>query len=91
LTPCTITATQLAKSLSDVLNRIRYRGEEFVVERNGEAIAKLGPVEPAGIKWKELLERYPDLPRPDDTFADDLERIQAEMNRLPAQIPEWPN
>jgi antitoxin (DNA-binding transcriptional repressor) of toxin-antitoxin stability system len=87
----TITATQLAKKLSDILNRIRYRREEFVVERNGEAVAKLGPAEPAGITWRELLERYPDLPRPDDRFADDLEQIQTEMNRLPAQIREWPN
>ncbi|MFN0071262.1 MAG: type II toxin-antitoxin system prevent-host-death family antitoxin [Chloroflexota bacterium] len=40
-----ITATELARNLSDVLNRARYRGEHFIVERNGEpivTIAQLG-------------------------------------------------
>ena len=31
-----ITPTELARSLSDVLNRVRYRGERFRIERNGE-------------------------------------------------------
>ena len=39
-----ITATDLAKSLSDVLNRVRYRGERFLVERNGEPVAAVLPV-----------------------------------------------
>lgn len=39
-----ISATELARKLGDVLGRIRYRGESFVVERNGEAVAKLTPI-----------------------------------------------
>ncbi len=30
-----LSATQLAHSLSDVLNRVQYNGERFTVERNG--------------------------------------------------------
>ena len=84
-----ITATELAKSLSDVLNRVRYRGEKFVIERNGEPIATLAPAAPVGITMQELAALLADLPRPDEGFADDLEAIQASQPR--ASIPEWPN
>jgi len=39
----TITATELARNLSDILNRVRYRGESFRVERNGEVVAEIRP------------------------------------------------
>jgi antitoxin (DNA-binding transcriptional repressor) of toxin-antitoxin stability system len=39
----TITATELARNLSDILNRVRYRGERFRVERNGELVATIEP------------------------------------------------
>jgi antitoxin (DNA-binding transcriptional repressor) of toxin-antitoxin stability system len=38
-----ITATELARNLSDILNRVRYRGESFEVLRNGEVVAELRP------------------------------------------------
>src|SRR6266849_5110063 len=38
-----ISATALARRLGDVLGRIRYRGESFVIERNGVAVARLIP------------------------------------------------
>ena len=41
-----ISATDLSRSLSDVLSRVRYREERFVIERNGEAIALLTPLRP---------------------------------------------
>jgi prevent-host-death family protein len=87
----TITATELARRLSDVLNRIRYRGERFIVERNGEPVAALGPVAaaPRGITLGELVARLGDLAPPGDGFADDLEAIQA-AQPLP-ELPEWPN
>ncbi|MSQ15302.1 MAG: hypothetical protein EXR50_05515 [Dehalococcoidia bacterium] len=75
-----ITATELAKNLSDVLNRICYRGERFTIERNGELIASLGPVSrPPAITIDELIARVGDLELPGDGFADDLEAIQAEQ------------
>ncbi|MBI4704285.1 MAG: type II toxin-antitoxin system prevent-host-death family antitoxin [Deltaproteobacteria bacterium] len=39
-----ISATDLARKLGDVLGRIRYRGDSFVVERNGEPVARLTPL-----------------------------------------------
>ncbi len=73
-----ITATELAKNLSTVLSRVQYRGERFVVERNGDAVASLGPLEaPSGITVGELFDLLRRISRPDEGFADDLEAIQA--------------
>lgn len=85
-----LTATELAKNLSDILNRIRYRGESFVVERNGEPVASLGPISaPPGISARELIARLGDLALPGDGFADDLEAIQAAQPL--AEAPAWPS
>ena len=43
----TITATELSRSLSDILSRVRYKGETFIVERNGVPVATLAPPVPA--------------------------------------------
>jgi antitoxin (DNA-binding transcriptional repressor) of toxin-antitoxin stability system len=86
----TITATQLAKSLSDVLNRVKYRGERFVIQRNGETIAVVAPADPRpGITIGELIARVGDLEMPGGGFADNLEAVQAEQGL--AEITEWPD
>jgi hypothetical protein len=41
------------------------------------------------ITWGEVVELLGDLPRPDDTFADDLEEIQ--RSQPLAEIREWPD
>ena len=85
-----ITATELARSLSDVLSRVRYRGERFVIERNGEPVASLGPVGPAkGITIRELAAYLKDIPMPGDGFSDDLDAIQSSQS--PVSPPEWPS
>ena len=85
-----ITATELAKSLSDVLNRVRYRGERFRIERNGEPIATLIPAAPAaGVTMRELLSLVKDLGSPDEDFAADLEAIHSAQTKT--SPPLWPN
>jgi antitoxin (DNA-binding transcriptional repressor) of toxin-antitoxin stability system len=73
-----ITATALARQLGDVLGRIRYRGDSFVVERNGVAIARIVPVakEPRR-KLVEALRRWKGAGAADPDFAGDLERVGA--------------
>ena len=86
----TISATQLAKGLSDVLNRVKCRGERFDIERSGETIAVVGPVNAKpGITVSEFIARAGDLKVPDDGFADRLEAVQAEQGL--AEIAEWPD
>jgi prevent-host-death family protein len=73
-----ITATELARKLGDVLGRVRYRGEVFVVERNGEPVARLAPVPSAATpSLLDGFRAWRTAGAADPTFADDLERIGA--------------
>lgn len=86
----TITATELSRSLSDVLNRVKYKGERFRVQRNGETIATIVPAKHIrGVTLDEIIAKVGDLYVPGDGFADDLEAIQAEQGM--AEFVEWPD
>ena len=83
-----ITATDLARNLSEVLNRVRYRGERFLIERNGEPVAALYPAGATpGIALAELADRLGDLRSPGEGFADDLEALQTGQSN--AGPPPW--
>jgi antitoxin (DNA-binding transcriptional repressor) of toxin-antitoxin stability system len=47
-----ISATELVRTLGDVLGRIRYLGQSFVVEKNGTPVAKLVPYVSSGTAGK---------------------------------------
>ncbi len=73
-----ISATDLARSLSDVLNRVKYRGECFVVERSGEPIAEIRPVKPwRDVTPEELVRLLARVPLPGDGFGEELARLRA--------------
>jgi prevent-host-death family protein len=77
-----ISATELARKLGDVLGRVRYRGESFIVERNGAPVARLGPVEEApGATLREALATWR-AGGPDPALAEALERV-GEADRPP--------
>ena len=89
-----ISIDELTERLPDILDQVRERGERFVVERDGVALATLAPPDielGKAQSFQELAARLAELPWPDDEFADDLEAVQAEMNRQPLKIPEWPS
>ena len=70
-----ISATDLARRLGDILGRIRYRGESFVIERNNTPVARLGPVAPrAGVTVRAAFAAWHAAGAADDALADDLER-----------------
>lgn len=72
----TISATELARKLGDVLGRIRYRGDSFLVERNGEPIARIVPLA-TGIAGSALegLQAWREAAPHDPSLADDLDRV----------------
>jgi len=73
-----ISATELARKLGDVLGRIRFRGDSFLIERNGEPVARLIPLpESRVVTLHEALRAWIEAGEPDPGFADDLERVQA--------------
>lgn len=71
-----ISATELARRLGDILGRVRYRGESFLVERNGDPVARLAPVPGrATPTLREALASWRRAGKPDAGFAADLERV----------------
>lgn len=71
-----ISATELARSLGDVLARVRYRGDSFVVERNGTTVARLVPAaEGSPTTLGEAIAAWRAAGPPDPDFADALERV----------------
>ena len=87
--PTKITATELARNLSDILNRIRYKGETFVVERKGEIIAVLEPSKDARKVRTvgEFARKFGDRTVPEG-FADAIEEARKALNMMP-ELPEW--
>ena len=73
-----VSATELARKLGDVLGRIRYRGDSFVVERNGEPVARVVPLpERPTASLGEALRAWTAESPPDPRFAQDLEDVGA--------------
>jgi antitoxin (DNA-binding transcriptional repressor) of toxin-antitoxin stability system len=84
-----ITATELARNLSDILSRVRYRGESFEVLRNGEVVAELRPSSlPKQITWGEFLELWATFPKPDEDYWKDLEEAKRSQPPL-HEPPSW--
>lgn len=80
-----ISATRLARNLGDILGRIRYRGESFVVERNGVPVARIGPVTPeALVRLRDVVEAWRSV-EADPEMARDLASIGAAD--VPAESP----
>jgi antitoxin (DNA-binding transcriptional repressor) of toxin-antitoxin stability system len=79
-----LSATEAARTFSDLLNRIRYRGEEFVVERGGEPICRMTPAGPAAaFRFRDLADLLRDIPRADAGYAAAVRRGAHLQGRLP--------
>lgn len=80
----TIGAADLARNLGDVLARVRYRRDAFVIERNRTSIARVVPVSApaAGATVGDALAAWLEGADEDPGFADDLAAINA-SDRIP--------
>lgn len=78
-----ISATDAARNFSDLLNRVRYRGESFVIERNGEAVGELRPAAPAVFTGADLLRLMSSLPRVDEEYLADVEDVARAQPTVP--------
>ena len=70
-----MTATDVARSFSDVLNRVAA-GEEVEIVRNGTPIATLMPPRVRLMPASRLRSLLESLPPVDDRFAEDLREIR---------------
>src|SRR6266850_1198355 len=77
MTSITITAPEAARSLSEVLNPVRYQGRRFDVRRGKEVVAQIVPPRPTkGVPIAELNQIFAKLPKlgkdEAEQFAKDL-------------------
>lgn len=73
-----ISATELARTLGDVLGKVRYRGDTFIVERNGDVVARVTPVpEGSPTTLREAFAAWSSGGEPEAAFADDLAKVGA--------------
>ncbi|MEM0965209.1 MAG: hypothetical protein AAGJ81_03530 [Verrucomicrobiota bacterium] len=78
----TVSSTKAARNLGDLLARIRYRGDSFLLTKNETPIAELRPAPGRGGTVTELRAALARLPR-DASFADDLSSVN-ETDQLPS-------
>jgi antitoxin (DNA-binding transcriptional repressor) of toxin-antitoxin stability system len=76
-----MTATEAVRHFSAVLGRVAA-GEEIEVVRNGAAVAVIAPP-PGSIRAERSRDLFGSAPRVDESFADDLRALQAELETPP--------
>ncbi|HEX6508369.1 MAG TPA: hypothetical protein VF221_12115 [Chloroflexota bacterium] len=81
----TISVTELSRELISILERVRRRGDSFVIEQDGEAVAALEPVAEVAT-WSSIARELHDAPCPDSEFAADLEEIQRNQPDAPTDM-----
>jgi antitoxin (DNA-binding transcriptional repressor) of toxin-antitoxin stability system len=68
-----LSATDVARRFSDVLDSVEASGETFVVVRHGRAVARITPDSTgSGQALKQALRRH----RPDADWADELRELR---------------
>jgi prevent-host-death family protein len=78
-----INATQAARSLSDLLNRVAYQGASFELTRGGRRIARLIPAgPPKRVEVSELNRIFADIP----SLGDDAEAFERDIADAQAAI-----
>lgn len=87
-----LTVTEAVRNFSEILGRVRFKGERFVLLKGGKPVAELGPTNAAApLRLRELpaiLEALPHLDSEDaDRFARDLDAGRTAVGPVPA--PLW--
>jgi len=78
-----ISATEAARTFSELLDRVCYRGETFVIERGGEPVCEVSHVKPPRFTGTDLLALLNSLPRPDTAFWTAVDEATREKPKVP--------
>lgn len=83
-----LSATEAARRFSEMINRVVYNREAFLVERGGRAVCEVRPVYGSDFTGADLVALLRSLPSPGDRYLDAVEEAIGEQ---PAAEPtEWP-
>jgi len=82
-----MTATDAARSFSDVLNRVAG-GEEIEVTRSGAAVAVIAPPAIRLLSAERFRELIATAPEPDSDFAEAVRELRQTVG---PPAPSWPS
>ena len=83
-----ISATEMSRDLSNILNEVRYHGKSFEIQRGKEIIARIIPVTISKNRMmmselKDLLAHLPSLDKKDrQDFSNTIAEIRSTMDRV---------
>ena len=80
----TISVTEAARNFADIVSRVFYRGERFVLERGGKPVAQLIPV-PRGGRLGDLPGLLEDVPH---LSIEEAEALGRDVNEARDSLPE---
>ena len=78
-----ISATEAARSFSELLDRVCYRGETFVIERGGEPVCEISHVKPLRFTGADFLTLLHSLPKPDPDYWQAVEKATKQKSVVP--------
>ncbi len=79
----TVLATQAARRFSDLLNRVQYRRESFVIERAGLPVCEVSPVGPTHFTLGDLASFFSARTTVDQAYLRDVETAVRSQPPLP--------
>ncbi len=68
-----ISATAAARSFSELVSRVRYKGETYLIEKGGRPMCELSPVANSRFTGADFLALLGTLPKPAAEFLDTVE------------------
>lgn len=83
-----ISATEAARNFSDILNRVRYGGEEFVIKRGRDVVCRIVPFGPSRRTLADFVQWFRTIPKPDDEYWETINGIVEHQPSLPES--PWP-
>lgn len=78
-----VSATDASRNFSELLNRIRYRGENFIVMRGGQPICELRPAVPTHFTGADLVTLLRSLPEVDEEYLSAVDETARNQPLLP--------
>jgi antitoxin (DNA-binding transcriptional repressor) of toxin-antitoxin stability system len=84
-----ITVTEAARNFAECVNRVHYQGATFVLLKNGEPFARLGPDEEKVCTGRDLAEALAkaDLPKAEAKAWG--RELRAARKKLKAPLDKW--
>jgi len=87
--PTRLTVTEAVRNFSEILGRVRFKGERFILVKGGKPVAELGPTDTAApVHLGELSAVLAGMPHlePEDAerFALDLDSDRNVVGPVPA-------